>query len=81
MGRQLDSLFATHFPYLKEAGIGSYNWGLVQGKTQTHFPWGWSEEKGEPDQWFHDILHTDGTPYDPADIEAITTCTGGTYPR
>jgi len=29
----------------KEAGVGAINWGLVDGRTQTRFPWrSWTEQ-------------------------------------
>ena len=44
--------------------VGAINWGLVDGKTQTRFPWrSWWEEVGEEEPWFHELLHLDGTPY------------------
>ncbi len=58
------SLYRTHLPILKDGGVGCYAWGLVNGKTQTHFPWGSPEGASEPETWFHDILWTDGSEYD-----------------
>ncbi len=46
---------------MKERGVGAINWGLVSGKTQTIYPWGWHKDKGEPDIYFHDIFHPDGS--------------------
>ena len=44
--------------------VGAINWGLVDGKTQTRFPWrSWWEEVDEDEPWFHELLHSDGTPY------------------
>ena len=44
--------------------VGAINWGLVDGKTQTRFPWrSWWEEVDENEPWFHELLHADGTPY------------------
>ena len=71
MARTRDSLFQTHLPFLKQECIGGYCWGLVSGKTQTHFPWGWPRGASEPDLWFHDIFHSDGTPYNETEVEAI----------
>ena len=45
----------------------------LNGRSQTIYPW-WSwlaPETGEPDPWFHDLLRSDGTPYDPVEIELI----------
>ncbi|KAA1193442.1 cellulase family glycosylhydrolase [Pseudohalioglobus sediminis] len=58
------SAFATHLPVFRQHGVSSYCWGLVAGKTNTR--WGWSNPPGtttEPEPWFHDLLHADGTPY------------------
>jgi hypothetical protein len=43
--------------------VGSIHWGFVNGKTQTHIPWGWNLSSGEPPIWFHDVLKEDGSPY------------------
>jgi hypothetical protein len=43
--------------------VGSTHWGLINGKTQTHIPWGWEKTSGEPPIWFHDVLKKDGSPY------------------
>lgn len=36
MARTLGSDFRAHLPIYKREGIGCHNWGLVNGKTQTH---------------------------------------------
>lgn len=36
---------------------------LVNGKTQTHLPWGHRPGDPEPQVWQHDIYHSDLTPY------------------
>ena len=50
---------------LARHGVGAYSWGLVDGRSQTKFPWtSWyRRRRGEPEPWFHDLLHPDGTPY------------------
>ncbi|MBV9468580.1 MAG: hypothetical protein JOZ57_04995, partial [Abitibacteriaceae bacterium] len=40
MRRGHGSHFETHLPYFRSENIGSFFWGLVNGHTQTHFPWG-----------------------------------------
>ena len=62
------SLYRTHLSTLMERQVGCYAWGLVNGKTQTHFPWGSPEGAAEPDVWFHDLLRADGSAYDPAEV-------------
>jgi hypothetical protein len=54
---------STHLPIFHRGRVGCYNWGLVNGKTQTHISW-----TGEDHIWFHDLLRADGRPY--ADGEA-----------
>lgn len=46
-------------------------WGLVKGRIQTYYPWGSKPGTPEPKLWFHDLLHPDGTPYNPVEIEVI----------
>ena len=74
MARRHGSTFASHLPIFAERGVGSYCWGLVDGKSQTKYAW--EDEEGvwsgaEPDPWFHDIFRSDGTPYDPAESKLI----------
>ena len=48
-----------------ETGVGAINWGLVDGRTQTRFPWrSWTEPVSDDEPWFHELLHRDGRPYD-----------------
>lgn len=61
MCRGLGSSFEYCLPILARHRVGAINWGLVSGKTQTIYPWGWSPDKGVPDVWFHDIFNGDGT--------------------
>lgn len=75
MARKFTSCFGTHLSYFNEQRISCYSWGLVQGKTQTHFPWGSPEGATDPEPWFHDVLHPDGTPYAEADMAALRACT------
>lgn len=71
LARNLECRFETHLPVFRERAIGAISWGLVSGKTQTIYPW-WSwfqdEAKPEPEVWFHDILRSDGTPFDAAEV-------------
>ena len=91
MAREFGSTFEFSLPIFKENNIGCYNWGLVAGKSQTHF--GWStildlqkkKEDGifledgddipEPEIWFHDILRKDGTAYNEKEVEFIKAIT------
>ena len=54
-----------------ERGVGAINWGLVDGRTQTRFPWrSWTEPVGDDEPWFHELLRADGSPY--SETEAAT---------
>jgi len=49
----------------RDRGVGAYCWGLVDGRTQTRYPWTSWYKRAAPDApWFHELLHADGTPYD-----------------
>ena len=73
MARPLGSTFEAILPLFAADNIGAYQWGFVNGRSQTIYPW-WSwavPEPSEPAVWFHDLLRGDGTPYDPAEVELI----------
>jgi hypothetical protein len=78
MARPLGSTFAAILPQLKKERVGAYNWGFVNGKSQTIYPWdSWDKPyRGEPAVWFHDIFHKDGQPYDPKETALIRGLTG-----
>ena len=79
MARPLRNTFADILPLFTEHQIGAYQWGFVNGRSQTIYPW-WSwavPEPMEPDPWFHDLLRADGTPYDPAEIVIIQRALSG----
>ena len=61
-------------PLLQQQRVGAINWGLVDGKMQTKFPWGSPENAPEPTPWFHDVFRADGTPYDSKEIEIWKQC-------
>jgi len=74
LARQLNSRFESHLPYFRDHEIGAISWGLVSGRTQTICPWwSWFEEAPtpEPELWFHDILRTDGSPFDAAEVDFL----------
>jgi hypothetical protein len=73
LSRRDGCLFQTHLPRLLAHRIGAFNWGLVDGKTQTRFAWSDPPGGPEPDVWFHDILHADGSPHDPREAEFLRT--------
>jgi hypothetical protein len=71
MARGNGSTFLTTIPVAIKHNVGVYNWGLVQGKTQTHLPWdSWQRPytDREPSIWFHEVFRNDGTPYIPEEV-------------
>lgn len=78
MARPRGSTFDPILSYFREQHVGAYNWGFVQGKTNTIFPWdSWEKDYGEePPMWFHDIFRTNGTPYMTTETEYIKQQTG-----
>ncbi len=71
MARPVGSTFRESLPILRENGISAINWGLVSGKTQTIYPWGWDASKGVPDPFFHDVFQPDGSLLDPSEQEVF----------
>lgn len=66
LARLRGSTVDTILPLGKRYGVGMYNWGFVDGKTATKLPpdsWSRPMTSGEPDVWYHDLLHSDGTPF------------------
>ncbi len=61
MARTAGSTFSGCLPVMRENNVSAINWGLVSGRTQTVYPWGWDESKGEPEVPFHDVFRPDGT--------------------
>ena len=81
MARGNGSFFMGSLPVAKVHNVGMINWGLVQGKTQTHLPWdSWERPytNREPSIWFHEVFRTNGTPYIPEEVEFIKRMTGKT---
>lgn len=84
MARPHGSTFDPLLAYFKEQQIAAYNWGFVAGKSNTIFAWGtWQtpETAPEPAVWFHDIFRTDGSPFDPQEVEYIRRTTGAAPQR
>jgi hypothetical protein len=77
MARPLGSTFMSILALLKGEHVGAYNWGFVNGKSQTIYPWdSWEKTyTAEPGMWFHDIFRADGTPYDPREVTLIKSLT------
>ena len=70
-----------NYPLFYLEKIGTLNWGLVNGRYQTHEPWEMTWRKIERDpklaetidvtKWFHDLLRPSLRPYDPKEIALI----------
>jgi hypothetical protein len=73
MARPFGSTFQEILPLFKQYEVGAYNWGFVQGKSQTHCPWdSWEKEyEQEPELWFHDIFRSNGDEYDPQEVKFL----------
>lgn len=69
--RQVGNTFAAILPLFAQRQVSWYFWGLVAGKTQTYLDWESKPDSPPPKLWQHDLLHPDGTPYDPAEIELL----------
>ena len=78
MARSLGSTFQGILPIFDAEDVGAYNWGLVNGRTQTIYGWiSWlTIDPAEADPWFHDVFHADGTAYDPDEVTLIRALTG-----
>ncbi len=77
MARPVGSQFDPIMGFFKENKIGAYNWGFVEGKTQTNYPWdSWDRQyTKEPPLWFHEIFRTNGKPYDAKEVQYIKSLT------
>lgn len=78
MARGNGSFFKPNLEIAKRYKVGMYNWGFVDGKTQTIYPWNsWNKQyTAEPELWFHDIFRADGTPYKQEEVTYIKMLTG-----
>jgi hypothetical protein len=84
MARSVGSTFDTILPIAKEEKVAAINWGLVAGKTQTYLPWdSWRHPyiRDEPSVWFHEVFHSDGTPYRQAEVDLIRQLTSESSTR
>jgi hypothetical protein len=77
MARGNGSTFAGALPLFKKDHVAAYCWGLVDGKSQTKYPWNtWQMPNlDEPDPWHHDIFHADGKPYREEEVTLIRNLT------
>lgn len=78
MARPAGSTFDPNMGLMKEQNVAAINWGFVDGKTQTIYPWdSWTRQyTAEPPVWFHDIFHRDGKAYIEMEVQYIKGLTG-----
>ena len=83
MARPQGSTFDPLLGFMKAERVAAYNWGFVDGKSQTIYPWdSWKKPYDkEPVVWFHDIFCRDGSPYRPAEVDFIRKITARPNPR
>lgn len=79
MARGNGSTFEGSLPVMKKHDVAAINWGLVEGKAQTHLPWdSWKQPYvggREPAVWFHEVFKKDGTPYKAEEVALIKRLT------
>jgi hypothetical protein len=78
LARTFGSTIQSVLPVMMAAEVGAYIWGLVDGKTQTIYPWSsWTKPfTAEPAVWHHDLFRRDGTAFDEAEVKIIRSLTG-----
>jgi hypothetical protein len=78
LARSFGSTIQAVLPALKANDVGAYTWGLVDGKTQTIYPWSsWTRPfTAAPPVWHHDLFRANGTPFDDSEIRLIRSLTG-----
>lgn len=78
MARSKLSTFDPILGDLKVGRVGAFHWGLVDGKSQTIYPWEtWKKVyTGEPPLWHHDVFRADGTPYSTAEADYLKRILG-----
>jgi hypothetical protein len=78
MARGNGSTFVDNLPVFKAERVAAYCWGLVDGRSQTKYPWTtWQRPiLGEPEPWHHDVFRSDGTPYSQDEVALIREMTG-----
>ena len=77
LARSFGSTIQTVLPVLKNNRVGAYTWGLVDGKTQTIYPWSsWTKPfTAEPPVWHHDLFRRDGRVYSEEEAKVIRSLT------
>jgi hypothetical protein len=77
LARSFGNTIQAVLPLLRTNDVGAYTWGLVDGKTQTIYPWSsWTQPfTAEPPVWHHDLFRRDGKPFDEAELRVIRSVT------
>ena len=78
LARGAGSTFDTTLPLARKYDVGMINWGFVDGKTQTRYPWdSWQKPytQSQPVTWHHDVFRRDGKPYRQAEVDLIRSMT------
>ncbi|HVG15721.1 MAG TPA: glycoside hydrolase family 2 TIM barrel-domain containing protein [Chitinophagaceae bacterium] len=71
MNRGAGSTIEDNLPVFFNENVGCMLWGLVNGKTQTHLPWGHRPGDPMPAVWQHDLYKKDFTPYNQKELYLI----------
>ncbi|WP_420550532.1 1,4-beta-xylanase [Litorivicinus lipolyticus] len=76
MARSIGSNIKEQLPLLEECNVGAFQWGLVQGRSQTHIPWPQIfdviEKYGKTAELqFHDLFDGNGRPFDETEVQVI----------
>lgn len=82
LARPAGSLMEEQLPLMHKHKIGAYQWGFVNGRSQTNVPWPNLKAKIEnydaaTSPWFHDVLREDGSPYDAKEMDIVKQLTSG----
>lgn len=77
MARTNGSTFEGFLPIGQKYKIAMFNWGLVDGKTQTKYDWySWiNKYDSEPKVWFHDVFRNNGVAYNKTETDLIKKLT------
>lgn len=85
MHRPNGNTILNTLPLFYEQKIGIWNWGLYQGRCQTHLSWATMSGNATPTAdkntqssdtlWQHDLLYPDGTPYMQEEIDLMMQLT------
>ena len=72
--RPWGSFIPSHLPLFKKYNVGSYFFGLVIGPYARYdrvWPFIADDKSIDTSLWMHGVFHSDFTPYDPDDIDAL----------